>query len=117
MNGGGVQGAVGSDLATAAAIEIKGRATANTTVEVYVSRDGRAFTLLGSTRALPPTDPYLQPKPSQDGTSPFSLRVQIPAEAGYVFRVKGEPGAEVSAQDLVLKDLRSGKQFHFEAED
>jgi hypothetical protein len=97
-------------------IEVTGRAQAGNKIEVRVVEPGGESTLLGSTAALPASDPFIQRTPSSDGTSVFSFRGKVAAGRRYRFEVIDLKGGPISVGDLRLKDLCSEKSYRFSRE-
>ncbi|MCS3447430.1 MULTISPECIES: hypothetical protein [Bradyrhizobium] len=92
-------------------VEVVGRAHASSTVEIRVQRDDGEFVVLGTTTALPLTDPFVQPVAMPDASNRFAFRTGIqPGTYSFEVRLQGSS----LASDLSLTDLVSAKKYSFE---
>jgi hypothetical protein len=95
-------------------IEVVGRAQASSNVEIRVRRGDGEFAILGTTTALPPTDPFVQPKPAPDASNSFAFRTSI-QPGTYAFEVRLQSSSLEAASNLSLTDLVSAKKYSFKA--
>ncbi|SDE95487.1 hypothetical protein SAMN05216337_104046 [Bradyrhizobium brasilense] len=105
----GAKGAVGR----CGFVELIGRAHASSTVEIRSQRGDGEFVILGTTTALPLTDPFVQPVATPDASNRFAFRAGI-QPGTYSFEVRLQGSSLDVASSLSLTDLVSAKKYSFE---
>jgi hypothetical protein len=108
---GGAKGAVGGY----GLVEVVGRAQASSNVEIRIRRGEGEFAILGTTTALPLTDPFLQPKAAPDASNSFAFRTSI-QPGTYAIEVRLQNSSPEAASNLSLTDLVSARKYSFKTE-
>ncbi|MGY4572608.1 hypothetical protein QA639_37370 [Bradyrhizobium pachyrhizi] len=108
-NADGAKGAVGGY----GFVEVVGRAHASSNVEIRIRRGDGEFVILGTTTALPLTDPFLQPVATPDASSRFAFRTGV-QPGTYSFEVRLQATSLEAASNLSLTDLVSVKKYSFQ---
>ena len=96
-------------------IEVVGRAQASSNVEIRIRRGEGEFAILGTTTALPLTDPFLQPKAAPDASNSFAFRTSI-QPGTYAIEVRLQNSSPDAVSNLSLRDLVSAEKFSFKSE-
>ncbi|UGY22005.1 hypothetical protein HU675_0028840 [Bradyrhizobium septentrionale] len=95
-------------------VEVVGRAHASSNVEIRIRRGEGEFAILGTTTALPPTDPFVQPVATPDASNSFAFRTSI-QPGTYSFEVRLQSSSSEAASNLSLTDLVSARTYSFKA--